>query len=50
MVEQTLANSKIGELGLSYMEVSAKTGSNIKEFFKELACIIAGGKKNKDDS
>lgn len=31
------------------MEVSAKTGYNIKEFFKELAFVIAGGntKKNK---
>jgi Ras-related protein Rab-6A len=33
-VEQPLANSKITELGLTYMEVSAKTGHNIKEFFK----------------
>jgi GTPase SAR1 family protein len=48
-VEQALANSKIMELGLSYMEVSAKTGSNIKEFFKELACVIAGGKKSKEE-
>lgn len=29
-VEHALAASKINELGLSYMEVSAKTGSNIK--------------------
>jgi hypothetical protein len=29
-VEQTLASSKITELGLTYMEVSAKTGHNIK--------------------
>lgn len=29
-VEQSLANSKITELGLTYMEVSAKTGNNIK--------------------
>jgi hypothetical protein len=27
------------------MEVSAKTGSNIKEFFKELAYVISGGGK-----
>jgi len=48
-VEYALANSKITELGLTYMEVSAKTGNNIKEFFKELACIIAGGgKKSKE--
>ena len=33
-VEQNLASSKINELGLTYMEVSAKTGTNIKEFFK----------------
>lgn len=32
------------------MEVSAKTGNNIKEFFKELAVIIAGGKKSKDET
>lgn len=31
------------------MEVSAKTGSNIKEFFKEMACVIAGAKKTKDE-
>ena len=48
-VENSLASSKINELGLTYMEVSAKTGSNIKEFFKELACVIAGGKKSKDE-
>jgi len=48
-VEYALANSKITELGLTYMEVSAKTGNNIKEFFKELACIIAGGKKSKEE-
>lgn len=29
------------------MEVSAKTGHNIKEFFRELAFVIAGGKKSK---
>ena len=29
-VENSLASSKITELGLTYMEVSAKTGSNIK--------------------
>ena len=44
-----MANSKITELGLTYMEVSAKTGNNIKEFFKEMACVIAGGKKSKDE-
>ena len=49
-VEQSLASSKINELGLTYMEVSAKTGSNIKEFFKEMACVIAGGKKSKDET
>ena len=48
-VEQSLAQSKITELGLTYMEVSAKTGHNIKEFFKELACVIAGGKKAKEE-
>lgn len=49
-VEQNLASSKINELGLTYMEVSAKTGHNIKEFFKEMACVIAGGKKSKEES
>ena len=49
-VEQTLATSKIFELGLTYMEVSAKTGNNIKEFFKEMACVIAGTKKTKEES
>ena len=48
-VEQGLASSKINELGLTYMEVSAKTGSNIKEFFKEMACVIAGTKKSKEE-
>jgi hypothetical protein len=38
------------ELGLTYMEVSAKTGNNIKEFFKELSYVIAGGNKKKDDT
>lgn len=37
------------ELGLTYMEVSAKTGNNIKEFFKELSYVIAGGNKKKDE-
>ena len=50
-VEQALASSKIVELGLTYMEVSAKTGQNIKEFFRELAFVIAGGgKKNKEEA
>ena len=34
LVEQSLAASKIKELGLNYMEVSAKSGHNIKEFFR----------------
>jgi len=46
-VEQSLASSKVSELGLTYMEVSAKSGHNIKEFFRELAFVIAGGKKTK---
>lgn len=29
-VETSLASSKLNELGLTYMEVSAKTGHNIK--------------------
>jgi GTPase SAR1 family protein len=48
-VENSLASSKISELGLTYMEVSAKTGHNIKEFFRELAFVIAGGKKVKEE-
>lgn len=31
------------------MEVSAKTGHNVKEFFKDLAFMTAGGKKGKDE-
>lgn len=31
------------------MEVSAKTGYNVKEFFKDLAFLTAGGKKTKDE-
>lgn len=48
-VEHALATSKINELGLSYMEVSAKTGNNIKQFFKDLSCQIAGCKKGKEE-
>ena len=48
-VENALASSRISELGLTYMEVSAKTGHNIKEFFRELAFVIAGGKKNREE-
>ena len=32
------------------MEVSAKTGANVKEFFKDLAFMAAGGKKSKDET
>ena len=46
-VETSLATSRINELGLTYMQVSAKTGNNVKEFFRELAFVIAGGKKTK---
>ncbi len=46
-VESSLATSRINELGLTYMQVSAKTGNNVKEFFRELAFVIAGGKKTK---
>lgn len=48
-VDNALASSKISELGLTYMEVSAKTGHNIKEFFRELSFVIAGGKKTKEE-
>jgi small GTP-binding protein len=47
-VESAIASSKINQLGLTFMEVSAKTGLSIKEFFKELALVIAGGKKGKE--
>lgn len=32
------------------MEVSAKTGNNIKEFFKDLAMVIANGGKKKEEA
>ena len=32
------------------MEVSAKTGVNVKQFFKDLAFMAAGGKKSKDET
>lgn len=48
-VDTALATSKINELGLTYMEVSAKTGHNIKEFFRELSYVVAGGKKAKEE-
>lgn len=48
-VDNALASSKISELGLTYMEVSAKTGHNIKEFFRELSYVVAGGKKTKEE-
>ena len=48
-VDTALATSKINELGLTYMEVSAKTGQNIKEFFRELSFVVAGGKKAKEE-
>lgn len=40
------ATKKIQQLGLEFAEVSAKTGANIKEFFKSLAHSIAGTKKS----
>ena len=49
-VDNALAASKINELGLTYMEVSAKTGHNIKEFFRELSYVVAGGKKTKEET
>jgi hypothetical protein len=42
-----MAESEFKKLGLTFMEVSAKTGSNIKEFFKDLAYMTAVGKKEK---
>ena len=36
------------DIGCSYMEVSAKTGHNVKEFFRELAFVIAGEGKAKE--
>jgi hypothetical protein len=46
-VEENLnqvANEKMKEMGLFYMEVSAKTGLNIKEFFREFGSILCGSK------
>lgn len=39
-----MANEKMKEMGLFYMEVSAKTGLNIKEFFREFGYTVCGGK------
>jgi len=44
-VSTSEATKKIQQLGLEFAEVSAKTGANIKEFFKGLAQSIAGTKK-----
>lgn len=45
-VSTSEATKKIQQLGLEFAEVSAKTGANIKEFFKSLAHSIAGTKKS----
>ena len=45
-----MASDEFKKLGLSFTEVSAKSGQNIKEFFKDLAFVTAGGKKNKEDA
>jgi Ras-related protein Rab-6A len=50
LIDSATAASKFSELGLTYMEVSAKSGHNIKEFFRELSSVIAGGKKAKEES
>ena len=34
MVQKDQAAAKLAELDISFMEVSAKNGNNIKEFFK----------------
>lgn len=48
-VDLPTAQSEFKKLGLTFMEVSAKTGSNIKEFFKDLAYMIGGSKKDKNE-
>ena len=43
------ASENLKNLGLTFMEVSAKTGANVKEFFKDLAFLTAGGKKSREE-
>lgn len=43
------ATEEFKKLGLTFMEVSAKSGANVKEFFKDLAYMTAMGKKSKDE-
>ena len=47
-IEKSVIEQKMKDIGCSYMEVSAKTGHNVKEFFRELAFVIAGESKAKD--
>lgn len=49
-VQANVATEEFKKLGLPFMEVSAKTGANVKEFFKDLAFMAAGGKKAKDET
>ena len=48
VIDKEEAVAKLKELGIFFMEVSAKSGTNIKEFFKELAWTVAGGKGKED--
>lgn len=45
-----MAKEHLKKIGISYMEVSAKTSNNIKEFFKDLAYTIGGCKKEEKNS
>ena len=44
-VDSNSAYNEFKQLGITYMEVSAKTGLNIKDFFKDLAIMIVMGSK-----
>ncbi len=49
-VEHSVASEKIKELGFYYNEISAKSGANVRDFFKDLAItIVTGNKKAKED-
>ena len=36
-VDASTIEAKVKDIGCKYMEVSAKTGQNVKEFFREVA-------------
>jgi GTPase SAR1 family protein len=49
VVQTNIASDEFKKLELFFMEVSAKTGSNVKEFFKDLAFMTGGGKKSREE-